>query len=75
MVEVESLLHANARSVLVIDSKNLLAKSGMLGQLRPVRMVPHADLSTRTCIVVIERAAGRDAMPGDECPPRVGMVP
>jgi hypothetical protein len=27
----------------------------------------HAGLSTRTCIVVIERAAGRDAVPGDEC--------
>src|SRR5215510_14351582 len=40
MVEVESLLHANARSVLVIDSKSLLAKSGMLGQLRRVLMVP-----------------------------------
>jgi hypothetical protein len=26
----------------------------------------HAGLSTRTCIVVIERAAGRDAMPGDD---------
>jgi hypothetical protein len=40
MVEVESLLHANARSVLVIDSKGLLAKGGMLGQLRRVLMVP-----------------------------------
>lgn len=40
MVEVESLIHANARSVLVIDSKSLLAKGGMLGQLRRVLMVP-----------------------------------
>jgi predicted regulator of Ras-like GTPase activity (Roadblock/LC7/MglB family) len=40
MVEVESLLHANARSVLVIDSKGLLARGGMLGQLRRVLMVP-----------------------------------
>jgi predicted regulator of Ras-like GTPase activity (Roadblock/LC7/MglB family) len=40
ILEVESLLHANARSVLVIDSKDLLAKSGMLGPLRRVLMVP-----------------------------------
>jgi predicted regulator of Ras-like GTPase activity (Roadblock/LC7/MglB family) len=40
MVEVESLLHANARSVLVIDSKDLLVKGGILGQLRRVLMVP-----------------------------------
>lgn len=40
MVDVESLLHANARSVLVIDGKELLAKGGMLGQLRRVLMVP-----------------------------------
>src|SRR5215468_9467134 len=40
MVEVESLLHANARSVLVLDSKGLLAKGGILGQLRRVLMVP-----------------------------------
>jgi predicted regulator of Ras-like GTPase activity (Roadblock/LC7/MglB family) len=40
MVEVESLLHANARSVLVIDSKGLLAKGDVLGQLQRVLMVP-----------------------------------
>jgi hypothetical protein len=40
MVEVENLLYANARSVLVIDSKGLLARDGMLGQLRRVLMVP-----------------------------------
>jgi hypothetical protein len=40
MVEVEGLLHANARSVLVLDSKRLLAKGGMLGRLRRVLMVP-----------------------------------
>ena len=40
MVEVESLLHANARSVLVLGSKGVLAKGGMLGQLRRVLMVP-----------------------------------
>ncbi|HEX7940791.1 MAG TPA: hypothetical protein VF488_03270, partial [Gemmatimonadaceae bacterium] len=40
MVEVEGLLHANARSVLVIDSKGLLVKGGMLGPLRRVLMVP-----------------------------------
>jgi hypothetical protein len=40
MVEVESLLRANARSVLVIGSKDLLVKGGMLGPLRRVLMVP-----------------------------------
>ena len=40
MVEVESLLDANARSVLVIDSKDLLVKGGALGPLRRVLMVP-----------------------------------
>ncbi len=40
MVELESLLHANARSVLVIDSKGLLVNGGILGQLRRVLMVP-----------------------------------
>jgi len=40
LVEVESLLHENTRSVLVIDSKGLLAGGGMLGQLRRVLMVP-----------------------------------
>jgi len=40
MVEVENLLHANARSVLVIDSQDLLARRSVLGQLRRVLMVP-----------------------------------
>jgi hypothetical protein len=40
MVEVESLLEANARSVLVIDTRGLLANGGMLGPLRRVLMVP-----------------------------------
>lgn len=38
--EVESLLHANVRSVLVIDSRDVLARTGALGQLRRVLLVP-----------------------------------